>query len=115
MKQSLSLAGTAASLLLAGCGSAEREFPGYTRDQVWKAMVETADDPRYPDWIVVDNQVFRDDINGSVEIRRDVRRDVVTVGQPIRREQREWKFTATVESTEPPVLVFKSEIGRAHV
>lgn len=93
-------------LLLAACGTAEREFPGYTRDQVWKAMVDTAEDPRYPDWIVVDNQVWRDDTTGTVQIRRDLRRDLVIVGQKPRREACEWHFTATVASTEPPLLTF---------
>ncbi|MGA1266010.1 MAG: hypothetical protein ACO32J_02385 [Phycisphaerales bacterium] len=93
-------------LLLAACGAAEREFPGYTRDQVWKAMVETAEDPRYPDWVVVDNQVWRDDTTGTVQIRRDLRRDLVIVGQKPRREAHEWHFTATVASTEPPLLTF---------
>ena len=91
-------------ILLAACGAAEREYPGYTRDQVWKAMVEAAEDPRIPDWMVVDNQVWRDDASGTVEIRRDLRRDLVIVGQKPRREQQEWKFTAVVQSTEPPVL-----------
>lgn len=98
-----------AALALAACGSTEREFPGYTKDQVWKAMVETAEDPRYPDWVVVNNEVFRDDASATVEIRRDLRRDLVIVGQKPRREQCEWKFTATVESTEPPTLVFKTD------
>jgi hypothetical protein len=94
--------------LLAACGSMEREFPGHNRDQVWKAMVETAEDPRYPDWVVVDNEVFRDDASATVEIRRDLRRDVVMVGQKPRREEREWRFTANVTSTEPPSLIFAS-------
>ena len=92
--------------LLGGCGTAEREFPGYSRDQVWKAMVETSQDPRYPDWFVVDNDVWRDDASGTVEIRRDIRRDLVVVGQKTRREEERWKFTAVVQSTEPPVLTF---------
>lgn len=97
------------ALALAACGSTEREFPGYTKDQVWKAMVETAEDPRYPDWIVVSNEVFRDDAGATVEIRRDLRRDLVVVGQKPRREQCEWKFTATVQSTEPPTLSFRTD------
>jgi len=92
--------------LLGGCGTAERAFPGYSRDQVWKAMVETSQDPRYPDWFVVDNDVWRDDASGTVEIRRDIRRDLVVVGQKTRREEERWKFTAVVQSTEPPVLTF---------
>ena len=92
--------------LLGGCGTAEREFPGYSRDQVWKAMVETSQDPRYPDWFVVDNDVWRDDASGTVEIRRDIRRDLVVVGQKTRREEERWKFTAVVQSTEPPLLTF---------
>ena len=98
-----------AALALAACGATEREFPGYTKDQVWKAMVETAEDPRYPDWVVVSNEVFRDDASATVEIRRDLRRDLVIVGQKPRREQCEWKFTASVQSTEPPTLVFKTD------
>ncbi len=93
---------------LTGCGSAEREFAGYTRDQVWMAMVETAKDPRYPDWLVVDNEVWRDDLTGTVQIRRDVRRDLVIVGQRPRREEFEWKFTAVVQSTDPPILSFST-------
>ena len=70
---------------LAACGTKEREFPGHTRDQVWKAMVQAAEDPRYADWIVVDNEVWRDDTASRIEIRRDVRRDVMVSGSPPRR------------------------------
>ena len=93
---------------LAACGTKEREFPGHTRDQVWKAMVQAAEDPRYADWIVIDNEVWRDDAASRIEIRRDVRRDVMVSGSPPRREEFEWRFTALVTDATPPSVEFST-------
>ena len=93
---------------LAACGTKEREFPGHTRDQVWKAMVQAAEDPRYADWIVVDNEVWRDDTASRIEIRRDVRRDVMVSGSPPRREEFEWRFSALVTDATPPAVEFST-------
>ena len=93
---------------LAACGTKERVFPGHTRDQVWKAMVQAAEDPRYADWIVVDNEVWRDDAASRIEIRRDVRRDLMVAGSPPRREEFEWRFSASVTDATPPSVEFST-------
>ena len=93
---------------LAACGTKERAFPGHTRDQVWKAMVQAAEDPRYADWIVVDNEVWRDDAASRIEIRRDVRRDLMVAGSPPRREEFEWRFSASVTDATPPSVEFST-------
>ena len=94
--------------VLGACGTKEREFPGHSRDQVWKAMVQAAEDPRYSDWIVVDNEVWRDDSASRIEIRRDLRRDLMIAGSPPRREECEWKFSALVTDETPPIVEFST-------
>ena len=94
--------------ILSACGTKEREFPGHSRDQVWKAMVQAAEDPRYADWVVTENQVWRDDIHNRIEILREVRRDVMIAGHEPRREQNEWKFTAALTDTDPPAVEFST-------
>ena len=94
--------------VLGACGTKEREFPGHSRDQVWKAMVQAAEDPRYSDWIVVDNEVWRDDSASRIEIRRDLRRDLMIAGSPPRREECEWKFSALVTDETPPTVEFST-------
>ena len=93
---------------LTACGTKDREFPGHSRDQVWKAMVQAADDPRYSDWIVVENQVWRDDLHSRLEILRNVRRDVMVSGQAPRREENEWRFSAELTDTDPPAVEFST-------
>ena len=93
---------------LVACGTKEREFPGHTRDQVWKAMVQAADDPRYADWVVLDNKVWRDDEQSRLEILRDLVRDVVVPGSEPRREETEWKFSAQLTETDPPAVEFST-------
>ncbi len=93
---------------LTACGTKDREFPGHSRDQVWKAMVQAADDPRYADWIVVENQVWRDDLNSRLEILRNVRRDVMVSGEAPRREETEWRFSAELTDTDPPAVEFST-------
>ena len=93
---------------LTACGTKDREFPGHSRDQVWKAMVQAADDPRYADWIVVENQVWRDDLNSRLEILRNVRRDVMVSGEAPRREETEWRFSAELTDSDPPAVEFST-------
>ena len=93
---------------LTACGTKDREFPGHSRDQVWKAMVQAADDPRYADWIVVENQVWRDDLHSRLEILRNVRRDVMVSGQAPKREETEWRFSAELTDTDPPAVEFST-------
>ena len=93
---------------LTACGTKDREFPGHSRDQVWKAMVQAADDPRYADWVVIENQVWRDDLNSRLEILRNVRRDVMVSGQAPKREETEWRFSAELTDTDPPAVEFST-------
>ncbi|MSR34471.1 MAG: hypothetical protein EXS12_06715, partial [Phycisphaerales bacterium] len=94
--------------VLAACGTKDRDFPGHTRDQVWKAMIQAADDPRYADWVVLENKVWRDDEQSRLEILRDLVRDVVVPGSDPRREETKWKFSAQLTDTEPPGVEFST-------
>ena len=93
---------------LTACGTKDREFPGHTRDQVWKAMVQAADDPRYADWVVLENKVWRDDAQSRIEILRDVVRDVMVPGQDPKREEAEWRFSAELVNSNPPSVEFST-------
>ena len=93
---------------LTACGTKDREFPGHTRDQVWKAMVQAADDPRYADWVVLENKVWRDDAQSRIEILRDLVRDVMVPGQDPKREEAEWRFSAELVNSNPPSVEFST-------
>jgi len=92
-----------AATIAAGC-SQTRTYEGHSRDEVWQAMVMAASQPRYRDWIVMENQVWTDEPGARVEIWRELKRDVVLPGQKPYREEAEWRLRSTLESGDVPVV-----------
>ena len=99
------LVAAGSAVLAAGCQHDSRTYDGHTRDEVWTAMVSAAREPRYRDWIVVDNQVWVDEPGARVEILRELKRDVVLPAQKPFREECEWRLRGTIEPGDPPTLV----------
>ena len=94
---------------LAGCGHSQKcDFDDRPRDDVWAAVVQTARAPRYPDWIVVQNEVKVDEASHRVTVYRDLRRDLVEPGLDPRREEEQWRFTAQVSSDSPVAITFST-------
>ncbi|MBX3354757.1 MAG: hypothetical protein KF724_03555 [Phycisphaeraceae bacterium] len=97
----------AAAATASGC-SQSRSFEGHTRDEVWQAMVAAAKQPRYRDWMVMDNMVWTDEPGARVEIWRELKRDVVLPGQKPYREEAEWRLRGTLEPGDLPVVRFST-------
>jgi hypothetical protein len=96
----------AGMLFLGGCGAKTATFPGKDAKQVWSAMVTVAEDPVYPDWRVVENEVWTNRDTASIEIYRVIRRDRVEPGNTPQRETETWKFQIVMTSDQPPTLKF---------
>jgi hypothetical protein len=97
----------AAVPLLSGCAQT-RTYEGYSRDEVWQAMVSAAKHPRYRDWVVMDNQISTDEPDARVEIWRELKRDVVLPGQKPYREEAEWRMTSALEDGPAPIVRFST-------
>lgn len=94
---------------LAGCGHSQTcDFSDRPRDDVWMAVVQASRAPRYPDWVVIENQVKADDPLRRVTVLRDLRRDVVEHGLDPRREEVEWRFSAQVSADDPVTVTFST-------
>lgn len=108
---SAALAAAACALVgaLAGCShSQEMDFGDRPRQRVWDAMVQASREPRYTNWIVVQNQVHVDQKAERVDVYRDLKRDVVVPGLAPRREEAVWRFAATLLPGEPARVEFSS-------
>ncbi len=92
---------------LVGCSSSSETFSGRPADQVWTAMVKTAENPEYTDWHVIENDVWADEGSGRIEIWRLLRRYVDPASQWARLENQEWKFSIRLEPTDPPTATFE--------
>lgn len=92
--------------LLAGSGCTTRteRYDGRTRDQVWTAMVTASESPTYPDWHVIENDVWADEGSGRIEVYRLLRRYRDPAGQWARLEDREWTFSIRLEDPDAPEL-----------
>lgn len=101
------MAALAVASFLAGC-SQTRAYEGHTRDEVWQAMVAAAEHPRYRDWIVTENQVWKDEPDARVEILRELKRDVVLMGQKPYREEAEWRLRGVLEPGDVPIIRFST-------
>ncbi|MFO0830071.1 MAG: hypothetical protein U0572_18160 [Phycisphaerales bacterium] len=109
MRKSLaySINAFAAIACVAGCTTQTETFPGKSRDQVWTALLRAAESPEYPDWHVIENDVWGYEADGRIEIWRLLRRYDDAPGQWSRMEDREWSFSVQLEPTEPPSATFK--------
>jgi hypothetical protein len=102
-------AGAALAASLAGCGHSQScDFSDRPREDVWMAVVQASRAPRYPDWVVIENQVKADDSLRRVTVLRDLRRDVVEHGLDPRREEVEWRFAAQVSPGDPVTVTFST-------
>lgn len=94
---------------LAGCGHSQTcDFSDRPRDDVWAAVVQASRQPRYPDWIVIENKVKVDESQHRVTVWRDIRRDIVGQGLAPRREEKEWRFSAEVSDGAPATVTFST-------
>lgn len=101
--------GLGALALLGGCShSATRIYDDRPRYDVWEAMVQAAKEPRYPDWIVVENKVMPIDETETLHVYRELKRDLVTPGLDPHREDQSWRFTAVLLKGEPLTVEFSS-------
>ena len=75
-----------------GCTTRSQVFEGYGDDQLWTAMVASAQKPTYDDWQVMDNEVYVDEATRRIEVYRVLKRTLVTPYSTPRQEEREWKF-----------------------
>lgn len=75
-----------------GCTTRSQVFEGYGDDQLWTAMVASAQKPTYDDWRVMDNEVYVDQATRRIEVYRVLKRTLVTPYSTPRQEEREWKF-----------------------
>ena len=61
-----------------GCTTRSQVFEGYGDDQLWTAMVASAQKPTYDDWRVMDNEVYVDEATRRIEVYRVLKRTLVT-------------------------------------
>lgn len=95
------LIGAAIMLAVAGCGGVMRNYPGVSREALWRAALGTAERPTgYSDWHVVENGVYADEPTGRIEIYRELKRDYTPAGQKRRRQQETWALTIQLETEE---------------
>jgi hypothetical protein len=98
MPRALAVLAAIASAVLGGCGHSQRcDFDDRPRAEVWQAVVQACREPRYPDWVVVRNEVHVDEADGYVSVYRD-----------LRREERKWRFTAAVSPSRPTTVTLAS-------
>jgi hypothetical protein len=70
-------------------------------------MVKAAEQPKYGDWHVVENDVWADETSGRIEVYRLLRRYKDPPGQWARLEDQTWKFSIQFEPVEPPSATFR--------
>ncbi len=95
--------------LLAGCTTRSQVFEAYSDEQLWTAMVATANAPTYDDWHVRRNEVFVDEDQRRIEILRVLRRTFVSPHADPLRQEREWRFEILLahdEELDAPVVDF---------
>lgn len=101
-------------IFLGGCATRTHVFPDHQASDVWRAMIAAAETPDYhhPDpterWTVRENNVWINDDENRIEIHREVERELMRPGAIPRHEQRQWRFQAVLEGTDPPTVRFNS-------
>lgn len=90
-------------LLLVGCMTYSHEFVGHDPGQVWSAMKTAAEQPRYDDWLVHENQAWVDEDARRIEVYRQIERyRRGPIDAPI-HEERTWRLKVQMVSDNPPV------------
>ena len=105
----------ALSLVFAtGCTSLRETYPGRSADQVWTAMKAVANEPNYSSgdshkrWTVRENNVWVDEDNRRIEIFRRTTREIYQPMTNPQTQNREWRFSVTLEPVDPPEVKFVS-------
>lgn len=102
------------SLLSAGCSTQREVFTDRPADEVWTAMKAVAESPDYAQgdpadrWSVRANNIWIDDDAKRIEIARELERVYHQPGSKPLQENRAWKFTVQLESTDPPTAAITS-------
>ncbi len=102
------LGAAAVVLALAACTTRSAIYEGRAADTVWVAMKAAAENPRYDDWHVIQNDVYADEAIRQVHIYRRLRRDVVGPGVQPFRQDAEYRLRASLgeaKSGDPEVTV----------
>jgi len=101
-----------AALLLSGCVTYERSYPGRTSQQLWTAMVSVAEQPDYTSeewgpWHVMANDVYVEEGTGQIEISRHLRRVVYKAGMVKPDEQeRTYLISISLRQSVTPKIKF---------
>src|SRR5262245_61198706 len=83
--------------LLAGCTSVKQSFQGVPTDQAWTAMKAVAENPRYDDWYLAENEVWVDEPDHRIEVYRRLQRVLYRpAAKPFPQEQA-WRFQIRLE------------------
>lgn len=98
----------AALVALVGCTQVQRSFPERSDAEVWTAVSAVATEPRYDDWFVIENHVLADRETRTVDIYRELRRDLALPNTRIQREDRTYRFRVRLEDGPPTEVTFTS-------
>ncbi len=96
--------------LLSGCTSVKQSFKDVPADQVWTAMVAVAENPRYDDWHLAENQVWVDAPEHRIEVYRRLQRVLYRPAAKPYPQEQAWRFRIDFETDEAaaPEAVFVS-------
>ncbi len=94
-------------VMLGGCTSLQRSFPGAAPDDVWTTLVVVAERPQYEAWKVAANEVWTDEAARRIEIYRELRR-ILNRPTGQLREKRSFRLQIRLEPTDPPTVTFLS-------
>lgn len=98
--------------LAAGCTTYRESFAGVDPSAVWNAMIEAAEQPAYPDWVVTDNRVWVDHETSRVEIYREIKRDIRVPLSRVQRQERTLRHQMVLlQEADGPVVEFYGRSG----
>jgi len=101
-------------LFAAGCSTQREVFTDRPADEVWIAMKAVAETPDYASgdsddrWTIRQNNIWINDETKRIEIARELERIYHQPGSTPHQENRAWKFTVRLESTDPPTAAITS-------
>lgn len=92
-----------AMLALAGCTTRTAAYPERSPEIVWTAMKVAVAEPRYDDWVVVENEYYADEALRRIDVMRHLRRDLYGDGKQPWREDETFKFRISLGETKQGV------------
>ena len=93
-----------ASALLAGCTSKSEVFSGRSPEQIWTVMATVAQEPKYDNWVLLENNVWVDSNYDRIEINRRLKRDYHDEGANSLRQIETLDMQFVLERTNPPAV-----------